>query len=106
LNDLIQLAGKPKLLSVDFSSIVAKIVTIIEIDKTIAVAKLAIECIPLLAKSLKKDFGQYAKPLVAPLLSRFKEKKFICDVVMSALDALDMHSLSFLDSSDGNICVV
>ncbi len=85
----------------DYSSVVAKLAYIIDNDKTISVAKLAIECVTMMSKGLKKDFNGFAKPLIAPLLNRFKEKKMICDIVMTTLDTLDTCSVSFLECSDG-----
>lgn len=85
----------------DYSGITAKLASIIENDKTIAVTKIAIECIPLFAKLLKKDFNMNAKTLVPVLLNRLKEKKIICDIVLVALEALDTYSLSFVDNMEG-----
>ena len=58
-------------------------------DANVAVVTVAANCVVLLAKGLRKNFGKYRSIIMVPLLERLKERKqSVADALGQALDAV------------------
>ncbi|BDD55653.1 hypothetical protein MAP00_001145 [Monascus purpureus] len=58
-------------------------------DANVAVVTVAANCVDLLAKGLRKDFGKHRATIMAPMMERLKEKKqSVADALGQALDSV------------------
>lgn len=86
LDQLISDASVPKLKSGDYMGLTKMLKKLI-VDANVVVSQTAVKTCGVLAKGLRKDFGPYAKELMAVLFGRFKEKKLLLlEEVIQALD--------------------
>lgn len=58
-------------------------------DANMAVVLVAVQCVDVLAKGLRKSFAKYRSRIMAPMLEKLKEKKqAVADAIGSALDSV------------------
>ncbi len=58
-------------------------------DANMAVVLIAVQCVDVLAKGLRKSFAKYRSRIMAPMMEKLKEKKqAVADAIGSALDSV------------------
>ena len=58
-------------------------------DANMAVVLIAVQCVDVLAKGLRKPFAKYRSRIMAPMMEKLKEKKqAVADAIGSALDSV------------------
>lgn len=88
LDDLHTAVNAPAIEDSNFMEIMSALAKCMK-DANIMVVTVAANCVELLAKGLKKNFGKYRPVVMAPILDRLKERKqTVTDALGAALDAI------------------
>lgn len=88
LDDLYNALNVPRIKDAPFDDVVKGLAKSMK-DANVAVVTVAANCVDLLGKGLRKDFGKYRSLIMAPMLERLKEKKqSVADALGQALDAV------------------
>ncbi|GAB5363560.1 hypothetical protein AAMO2058_000894000 [Amorphochlora amoebiformis] len=98
LEELLKLAGAPKIKFVPMYNDIAKCLKKLLKDSNILVRSFSIKCYEALAKGLRKDFKNSAEKALENLIPWFKEKKMSVLIPLNAtMDAFFNHCLKWGD---------